>query len=175
MPRGTGAADVRRAVQDLGTAAFEADKHPRRTLDRALVRSARRYPWRFAMADARMPRMSFGSMLMKTIYVTRRLRPHWKDQTMVGILMPPSCGGALVNQAATMLGLVPVNLNYTASNDVIASCARQCNLQTVVTSKAFLEKVPRIEVPGRMLLLEDVLAAPRKSETLVALLIAGLR
>jgi acyl-[acyl-carrier-protein]-phospholipid O-acyltransferase/long-chain-fatty-acid--[acyl-carrier-protein] ligase len=174
MPPDTSAADVRRAVQDLGTAAFEADKRPRRTLDRALVRSARRYPWRFAMADARMPVMSFGSMLMKTIYVARRLRPHWKDQTMVGILMPPSCGGALVNQAATLLGLLPVNLNYTASNEVIASCARQCNLQTVVTSKAFLEKVPKIEVPGRTLLLEDVLAAPRKSEKIVALLIAWL-
>jgi acyl-[acyl-carrier-protein]-phospholipid O-acyltransferase/long-chain-fatty-acid--[acyl-carrier-protein] ligase len=174
MPPDTGAADVRRAVQDLGTAAFEADKHPRRTLDRALVRSARRYPWRFAMADARMPGISFGSMLMKTIYVARRLRPHWKDQPMVGILLPPSCGGALTNQAATLLGLLPVNLNYTASNQVIASCARQCNLQTVVTSKAFLEKMPKIEVPGRMLLLEDVLAAPKTMEKIVALLIAWL-
>jgi len=174
MPPDTGAADVRRAVQDLGTAAFEADKNPRRTLDRALVHSARRYPWRFAMADARTPGMSFGNMLMKTIFVARRLRPYWKDQPMVGILMPPSVGGALANHAATLLGLLPVNLNYTASNEVIASCARQCNLQTVVTSKAFLEKVPKIEVPGRMLLLEDVLAAPKTSEKIVALLIAWL-
>lgn len=174
MPPDTGAADVRRAVQDLGTAAFEADKNPRRTLDRALVHSARRYPWRFAMADARTPGMSFGNMLMKTIFVARRLRPYWKDQPMVGILMPPSVGGALANHAATLLGLLPVNLNYTASNEVIASCARQCDLQTVVTSKAFLEKVPKIEVPGRTLLLEDVLAAPKTSEKIVALLIAWL-
>jgi len=126
------------------------------------------------MADARTPGMSFGNMLMKTIFVARRLRPYWKDQPMVGILMPPSVGGALANHAATLLGLLPVNLNYTASNEVIASCARQCNLQTVVTSKAFLEKVPKIEVPGRMLLLEDVLAAPKTSEKIVALLIAWL-
>lgn len=170
MPPDTTAADVRRAVQDLGTAAFEADKDPRRTLDRALVHSARRYPRRFAMADARTPAMSFGSMLVKTIFVARRLRPHWKDQPMVGILMPPSVGGALANYAATLLGLLPVNLNYTASNEVIASCARQCNLQTVVTSKAFLEKVPKIEIPGRTLLLEDVLAEPKTREKIVAVL-----
>jgi acyl-[acyl-carrier-protein]-phospholipid O-acyltransferase/long-chain-fatty-acid--[acyl-carrier-protein] ligase len=138
------------------------------------VRSARRYFWRFAMADARTPGMNFGSMLVKTIYVARRLRPLWKDQPMVGILLPPSVGGALTNYAATLLGPLPVNLNYTASNEVIASCARQCNLQTVVTSKAFLEKMPKIDVPGRTLLLEDVLAAPRTPEKLVALAMAWL-
>jgi acyl-[acyl-carrier-protein]-phospholipid O-acyltransferase / long-chain-fatty-acid--[acyl-carrier-protein] ligase len=174
LPPHSSAADVRRAVQDLGTAAFEADKNPRRTLDRALVRSARRYPWRFAMADARTPGMNFGSMLMKTIYVARRLRPYWKDQPMVGMLLPPSVGGALTNYAASLLGALPVNLNYTASNEVIASCARQCNLQTVVTSKAFLEKMPNIEVPTRPLFLEDVLAGPETSEKIVALLMAWL-
>ncbi|HET7871537.1 MAG TPA: AMP-binding protein [Terriglobales bacterium] len=174
LPPHTSAADVRRAVQDLGTAAFEADKNPRRTLDRALVRSARRYPRRLAMADARTPGMNFGSMLMKTIYVARRLRPFWQNQPMVGILLPPSVGGALTNHAATLLGLVPVNLNYTSSNEVIAACARQCNLQTVVTSKAFVEKMPNIEVPARALFLEDVLAAPKTAEKIVALLIAWL-
>ncbi|HET6935772.1 MAG TPA: AMP-binding protein [Candidatus Angelobacter sp.] len=166
------AAEVRRAVQDLGTVAFAADKNPRRTLDRALVRSARRYPWRFSQADGRIPQLRFGSMLVKTIFVARRLKALWRDQDMVGILLPPSVGGALVNYAASLLGLVPVNLNYTASNEVIASCARQCNLRTVVTSKAFLEKVPQIQVPTRPLFLEDVLAGPKLPEKISALLLA---
>jgi acyl-[acyl-carrier-protein]-phospholipid O-acyltransferase / long-chain-fatty-acid--[acyl-carrier-protein] ligase len=118
--------------------------------------------------------MRFGGMLVKTIFVARRLRPLWQGQEMVGILMPPSVGGALVNYAASLLGLVTVNLNYTASNEVISSSACQCNLQTVVTSKAFLEKIQKIEVPGRMLLLEDVLAGPRTPEKLLALAMAWL-
>jgi len=65
-----------------------------------------------------------------------------------------------------------VNLNYTANNESIASCARQCKLQTTVTSKAFLERFPKIEIPGRTLLLEDVLAKPRLTEKLTALLLA---
>jgi acyl-[acyl-carrier-protein]-phospholipid O-acyltransferase / long-chain-fatty-acid--[acyl-carrier-protein] ligase len=166
--------EVRRAVQDLGSAAFEADRDLRRTLDRALVQTARRHPRRFAAGDARVPKMSFGSLLTKSIFVARRLRPLWKDQEMVGVLMPPSVGGALVNYAATLLGLVPVNLNYTASNEVIASCARQCNLKTVVTSQAFLERLQKIEVPGQMLLLEEVLAKPRLMEKLAALFIAWM-
>ncbi len=164
--------EVRQAVQELESAAWAADRDPRRTLDRALVRSARRYPWRFAQADARVPKMTFSSLLVKTIFVARRLRPLWEDQEMVGILVPPSVGGALVNYAASLLGRVPVNLNYTASNETIASCARQCNLQTVVTSKAFQERFPKIEIPGRAILLEEVLDKPRITEKLAALVFA---
>src|SRR5262249_50970571 len=144
----------------------------RRTLDRGVVRTARRYPWRFASADGRVPKMRYASLLVKTIFVARRLAPLWKDQEMVGMLLPPSVGGALVNYAASLMGHVPVNLNYTANNEIIASCARQCNLQTVITSKAFLERFPKIEIPGRTILLEDALANPGFGERIVAMLMA---
>jgi acyl-[acyl-carrier-protein]-phospholipid O-acyltransferase / long-chain-fatty-acid--[acyl-carrier-protein] ligase len=166
--------EVRQAVQELQSVAFAADRNPNLTLDRALVHSARRYFWRFAMGDGRVPKMRFGSVLIKSIFVARRMKPSWKDQDMVGILLPPSVGGALVNYAATLLGCVPVNLNYTANNEVIASCGKQCNLQTTVTSKAFLERFPKIEIPGRTLLLEDLLEKPRFTEKMASLLLAWL-
>jgi acyl-[acyl-carrier-protein]-phospholipid O-acyltransferase/long-chain-fatty-acid--[acyl-carrier-protein] ligase len=162
-------------VQALQAAAFEADRVHSLTLDRALVRTARRYPLRFCMGDARFPNVSFASMLIKLIFVTRRMRSHWQDQEMVGVLMPPSAGGALVNFAAVLLGKVPVNLNYTASTETLACCAQQCGLQTVITSKLFLEKlaaVNKIDVPVRSIYLEDVLAAPKSTEKLLALLVA---
>ena len=174
LPSTTAPVEVRQAVQELQSVAFAADRNRKLTLDRAFVRSARRYFWRFAMADGRVPKLRFGAALVKTIFVARRMKPLWKDQEMVGILLPPSVGGALVNHAATLLGCVPVNLNYTASNEVIASCARQCDLQTTVTSKAFLERFPKIEIPGRALLLEDVLEKPRISEKVMALIFAWM-
>jgi acyl-[acyl-carrier-protein]-phospholipid O-acyltransferase/long-chain-fatty-acid--[acyl-carrier-protein] ligase len=172
LPPTASTVEVRHAVQELESAAWADDREPSRTVDRALVHSARRYPWRFAQADARVAKMTFGSLLVKAIFVARRLRPVWKDQEMVGILVPPSAGGALVNYAAALLGKVPVNLNYTASNEVISSCAHQCNLETVITSKAFLERFPKIETPGRRILLEEVLAKPRVTEKIAALLFA---
>jgi acyl-[acyl-carrier-protein]-phospholipid O-acyltransferase / long-chain-fatty-acid--[acyl-carrier-protein] ligase len=175
LPSTASAAEVRRSVQVLQAAAFEADRVESLTLDRALVHTARRHPFRFCMGDARFPEVSFVSMLIKLIFVTRRLRPQWKDQEMVGVLMPPSVGGALVNFAAVLLGKVPVNLNYTATTETLESCARQCGLQTVVTSRLFLEKlaaVNKIEVPGRSIYLEDVLANLKTIEKIVALLVA---
>src|SRR5581483_1272528 len=67
-----------------------------------------------------------------------------------------------------------VNLNYTASNETISSCGRQCNLQTVITSKAFVERFPKMEIPGKAIFLEDALAQPQISEKLAALFFAWL-
>jgi acyl-[acyl-carrier-protein]-phospholipid O-acyltransferase/long-chain-fatty-acid--[acyl-carrier-protein] ligase len=93
---------------------------------------------------------------------------------MVGVLLPPSVGGALTNYALMLMGRVPVNLNYTSSNETIASCAQQCGLDVVITSKAFIERFPNMTIPGRTLLLEDALAAPQFIEKLSALALAWL-
>jgi acyl-[acyl-carrier-protein]-phospholipid O-acyltransferase/long-chain-fatty-acid--[acyl-carrier-protein] ligase len=174
MPATSTATEVRHAVQELQSEAFALRRRRMTTLDASFVRSARLHPRRFLMADGRTPKLRFGAALAKTAFLARRLRPHWHGQEMVGILLPPSVGGALVNYAASLLGLVPVNLNYTANNEVIASCARQCNVQTVVTSKAFLERFPKLQIPGKTLLLEELAAAPGLIEKLMALFYAKL-
>jgi acyl-[acyl-carrier-protein]-phospholipid O-acyltransferase/long-chain-fatty-acid--[acyl-carrier-protein] ligase len=172
MPPTSTAIDVRRAVQELQADAFYQRKRRMRTLDRAFVRTARRYALRFMMADGKTPRVSFFSALTKTIYIARRLRSVIGQKQMVGLLLPPSVGGALANYALQLLGRIPVNLNYTASSEVIASCARQCDIDVVITSKAFVERFPKLEIPGRTLFLEDALASPRSPEKLAALLFA---
>jgi acyl-[acyl-carrier-protein]-phospholipid O-acyltransferase/long-chain-fatty-acid--[acyl-carrier-protein] ligase len=173
MPPTTSAISVRAAVQELQAEAFRERKRRMRTLDRAFVRTARRFPLRFMMSDAKTPKVRFFSALTKTIYIARRLRPAIGDRQMIGLLLPPSVGGALTNYALTLLGRVPVNLNYTASSEVIASCAQQCDVDVVITSKAFVERFPKLEVPGRTIFLEDALQSPHVTERLLALLLAS--
>ncbi|MGH9580677.1 MAG: MFS transporter, partial [Terriglobales bacterium] len=80
--------EVRLAVQELHTAAYRHHRARMRTLHRTFLRKARWRPFRFFMGDARVPRMSFGMALMRVFYVAQRLRPLWKGQEMVGILLP---------------------------------------------------------------------------------------
>ena len=174
MAPATPATDVRSAVQELQASAFETRKSSMKTLDRAFVRTARQRPWQFFMADGKTPRVSFGSALNRSVYIARRLRCRIGDQPMVGVLLPPSVGGALTNYALMLMGRVPVNLNYTSSNETIAGCAAQCGLKVVISSKAFLERFPGMAIPGQTLLLEEVLAGPRLSEKLGALSLAWL-
>lgn len=173
MPPTSTAIEVRSAVQDLQAEAFNQRKKRMRTLDRAFVRTARRFPRRFMMADGKTPKVNFFSALTKTIFIARRLQPAIGNQPMIGLLLPPSVGGALTNYALTLLGRVPVNLNYTASSEVIASCARQCEVDVVITSRAFVERFPKLEIPGRTVFLEDLLQSPGMFEKLFAFALAA--
>jgi acyl-[acyl-carrier-protein]-phospholipid O-acyltransferase / long-chain-fatty-acid--[acyl-carrier-protein] ligase len=173
LPSTATATEVRQAVQELGVDAFQRRRRYMKTLTRSFIRGARRNPRHFAMADGRTAKMTFGESLIKVVFLARRLRPLWRDQKMVGILLPPSIPGALVNWAALLLGKVPINLNYTSSNESIASCAKQCELKTVVTSRQFLEKVP-VQPPGELIYAEDLALEPGMGEKIAALLAAKL-
>ena len=151
--------EVRSAVQELLVGAWQHRKARMRPLPIAFVHAARKHPLRFAMADAQNPKVNFCSALVRTIFLARRLKHMWAGQKMVGLLLPPSVPGALVNHAALLLGKVPVNLNYTVSEETLASCIRQCEIKTVVTSRAFLEKL-KLKLPGAAVCLEDVVRSP---------------
>jgi acyl-CoA synthetase (AMP-forming)/AMP-acid ligase II len=60
------------------------------------------------------------------------------------------------------MGKVPVNLNYTLSEEPLASCVGQCQLQTLLTSQAFLDRV-KLKLPCRTLLLEEIAAQPNEN------------
>jgi acyl-[acyl-carrier-protein]-phospholipid O-acyltransferase / long-chain-fatty-acid--[acyl-carrier-protein] ligase len=169
LPSTASAQEARQAVQDLGAEAFERRKHLMRPLPRTFLYTARRHPFRFAMADGQTPKLTFFAVLARTLFLARRLRKTWQGQEMVGILLPPSIPGALVNFAAMLMGKVPVNLNYTASNETLESCAKQCNLKTVITARAFLERV-HVKPPAETVFLEDLAQKPRLSERLGAAL-----
>jgi acyl-[acyl-carrier-protein]-phospholipid O-acyltransferase / long-chain-fatty-acid--[acyl-carrier-protein] ligase len=155
LPPTTSPFEVRQAVQELLAEAWKNRKKRMRPLHRALIQTSRRHPLRFAMADAQNPKVRFGAVLTRSVFLARRLVPVWTDQKMVGILLPPSVPGALVNYAAMISGRVPINLNYTLSDQSLASCVNQCGIKTVLTSKVFLEKV-KIQVPCPAVYLEDI-------------------
>jgi len=164
--------EVRQAVQELLAEAWAERKTRMRPLHHAFVISARRRPRRIAMADATTPPVTFSGALRRSILLARRLKKVWAGQKMVGLMLPPSVGGALANWAALFCGKVPVNLNYTLSEESLASCAKQCELDSVLTSRAFMDKV-KLKLPGEVVYIEDVMQpSPSACEKLTALFIA---
>jgi len=172
MPSTSSAFDVRQAVEELQTEAYRHQKDYMQTLPRSFVKTARRHRLQFAMADGQK-QIRFGSALTRTIFLARRLKEVLKEDEMVGILLPPSIAGALVNFAVLLVGKIPVNLNYTLTSAGIASCIQQCRIRTVISSKAFRERV-RVEVPAKVVLLEDLAANPGIAERISAVAISWL-
>ena len=169
LPTKASPSRVRAAVKELESDAWRHHRNHMHTLDRAMIRTAHRHPFRFAMGDKRRPRMKWGNALLSSIFLARRLRRAWEGQEMVGILLPPSVPGALVNYAAMLAGKIPVNLNYTSPEETLASCAAQCKIETVVSTKLLLDQIP-LKVPGKTILLEESASGSRLGERVAALL-----
>jgi acyl-[acyl-carrier-protein]-phospholipid O-acyltransferase/long-chain-fatty-acid--[acyl-carrier-protein] ligase len=173
LPATTTAFEARQAVQELVASAWQHRRDRMKTLPRKFFSTARRFPFRFAMGDVQTPKVSFAGALTKTVFLAQRLKSTWSGQHMVGLLLPPSVPGALVNWAALLSGKVPVNLNYTLSESALASCVQQCGIKAVLTSRTFLEKV-KLKPPGEVVYLEDLAARPRAGEKIAVLLKAWL-
>ena len=99
---------------------------------------------------------------------------HWEDQRHVGILLPPTVAGALVNVAAPLCGKTSVNLNYTVGKAGLEAAVRLAGLRTIVTSRAFVEKA-KLELPDgpSIVWLEDVARTIGTGQKLIAAILAS--
>ncbi|MBI3117299.1 MAG: AMP-binding protein [Candidatus Hydrogenedentes bacterium] len=164
---------VRETVLEVGMAAYLVRRHRFDLLHRGFVHAARQHPRRIAISDSISGELSYFKTLVGSIVFARKLKQILDGQRMVGVLLPPSIGSALTNIALQLLGRVPVNLNYTASAETMASCALQCGITQVLTSKKLLERLP-LEVPGQSIFLEDVREQITGKDRIVAMLLALL-
>jgi acyl-[acyl-carrier-protein]-phospholipid O-acyltransferase/long-chain-fatty-acid--[acyl-carrier-protein] ligase len=157
LPSDTPAYKLRDAVRTLGEAAWHLRKSKRRPLHREFIHAMRRHPFRFAMADQHRPHVSSLQTLIGSIVLAKALRRHWEGQRHVGILLPPTVAGALVNVAAPLCGKTSVNLNYTVGKSGLEAAVRLAGLRTIVTSRIFVEKA-KLELPNgpSVIWLEDV-------------------
>ena len=173
LPAETPAPELRQAIRTLGEQAWEFRKPYRRPLHRLFINAIRRRPFRFAMADQYRPHVSAFQALVGSIAVARRLKSQWQGQLRVGILLPPSVAGALVNIAAPLCGKTSVNLNYTVGKSGLEASVRLADLRTIVTSHTFVEKA-KLELPDgpSVIWMEDLANTIGLSQKLFAIVLA---
>ena len=175
MPATSAAYEVRQAIQELSSDATEHRKTAADRLDLRLVQSARRNWGRLGMADSTGRELTYGRLLAASLIVARWMRRERPDGERIGerigVVLPATVAGAVMNVGATLAGRVPVNLNSTAGPEAMTSAMEQCLIRTVVTSRAFLAKA-RMEEREGMVFVEDILGRAGKWERLRALLAA---
>ncbi|MDP1769909.1 MAG: acyl-[ACP]--phospholipid O-acyltransferase [Nitrospirota bacterium] len=173
LPADTPAHELRTQIRSLGEAAWRLRKHDRRPLHRTFIHAMRRHPFRLAMADQQRPHVSSLQALIGSIVLARALTLHWRNQQNIGILLPPTVVGALVNVAAPLCGKTSVNLNYTVGKAGLEAAVRLAGLRTIVTSRAFAEKA-KLDLPDgpTIIWLEDLAKQIGTGQKLVASLLA---
>ena len=169
MAAGSSAFEVRTAVEELSAEAFHYRKNDLELLSSRFYKMAKRKPFRFCMADSSGRRLNYSKALIGSGAIARAISRTCEFDEMIGVMLPNSVPAALVNVGITILGRVPVNLNFTASKEAIDAAIKKCELKHIFTSREFIEKADIEERPG-MIFMEDFAAQVTKRDKQLAAL-----
>lgn len=108
------------------------------------------------VADSTGVELTGAGLLTRTLAFRRLLRRDilGADERNVGVILPPSVGGLVVNAALTLDSRVAVNLNYTMTSDVLNDCIAQADVRHVLTSRRVMEKLG-LKLNAEIVYLED--------------------
>jgi acyl-[acyl-carrier-protein]-phospholipid O-acyltransferase/long-chain-fatty-acid--[acyl-carrier-protein] ligase len=125
------------------------------SLTSAFVRAARANKDKVFGIDA-TGSTTYGDLLERSIAASRVIGRRIGSAQNVGVLIPPSVGGALANVAVTVLGKTAVNLSYAIKADAINAHIRKAKITHVVTSRAAMEKLKITGLNAQLIYLEDI-------------------
>jgi acyl-[acyl-carrier-protein]-phospholipid O-acyltransferase/long-chain-fatty-acid--[acyl-carrier-protein] ligase len=130
---------------------MSAPDEQRPILQRRMLRALRAAAGRPKMADSLGTRLTGSDLLLRILAARSVLeKVLGPDERMVGVLLPPTAGGAVVNAALAIMGRVAVNLNYTTSQSILDVCIERAGLRHVISSPVFLARV-KLEVGDKLL------------------------
>jgi len=158
MPAGSSASQIRQKVMELSCDYFNGLKSRSRSLACHFIKAARKNWRKRCISDSTGKRLNYGRTLSGALALASEIDKLTRSQDKVGILLPPSAGGALVNLAVTLLGKVAVNLNYTTSEEVRLDAVNQCNIKCIISSRGFMEKAGISDKTQGLVFLEDIAA-----------------
>lgn len=124
---------------------------------RSMLRSCRRAKREWKVADSTGASLTGGQFLMRSLILRRLLKREvlQADERYVGVLLPPSNGGAIVNAALALDSRVVVNLNYSVTSEVLNACIKKAGIRRVLTSRKVLDKLS-LDIDAEVLCLEDI-------------------
>lgn len=151
-------AEVRQVVEQLGAEAVQMDSERQPIPAQRFIRHCKAKKRQVKVVDSAKVSLTGGKLLAASLAFRRVLKKYVlsDDEKNVGLLVPPSVGGALANMAVALNGRVAVNLNYTLSEDVLNLCVKKAGLKHVLTSRKFLEKKPYTLETAEFVFLEDL-------------------
>ena len=170
---------VKQKVFELSFKAWEAYAKSLPPMTSAWVDTAKRLGSDFCMADSKSSMLSFTKVLTATMLFSKAVKKH--KETNIGILMPTTSAGAIINMASLMAGKTVVNLNYTAPLASLHMAIEKAEIETIFTAKAFITKLKAkgFDTDGllkgkHIVYLEDLKGKISKIDALLTLLSAKL-
>ncbi|MDA8563750.1 MFS transporter [Mariniblastus sp.] len=149
--------EIQQAVTRLGAQAVSHRVGKFNSPAARFITSCKRRKFKTKIADSTQQQETGGSLLTRALVLRRLLRKYVLDasEERVGVLIPPSVGGAIVNLALAVDKRVVINLNYTLSSDLINYCIKNAGLKRVLTTRKVMDKLG-FELECEVVYLEDL-------------------
>jgi acyl-[acyl-carrier-protein]-phospholipid O-acyltransferase / long-chain-fatty-acid--[acyl-carrier-protein] ligase len=123
------------------------------------------------MADSTKASLNYGDVFLRACVLARVLKRLVGPAQYVGLLLPPTVPSAVTNIALALLGKIPVNLNYTASQSLVDASIDQCGITHVITSPKVLDKFG-IKPKGTLVFLDEIPGKVRVTDKIAGALLA---
>ncbi len=94
-----------------------------------------------SIVDALGTDLSNAKMITAVLLFVKGLKGTLDKNQNVGVLLPSSSIGSIVNMALLILGKRPVNLNYTLSQSAMKNALEKAEINTVISSEKFMQKL----------------------------------
>ncbi len=135
------------------------------TIIEALIEAAHHNgPGWLAVEDPVSGQLSYKRLLAATAILGRKLMPLAAEGRALGVMLPTSNGAVVTLFAVMSAGRVPAMINFTAGAANILSACRAAEVDTILTSRTFIEKgrlgavAAQLEASLRLIYLEDIRA-----------------
>ena len=136
------------------------------TLSEALIEAAKIHSAKWlAIEDPVSGQLTYKRLLTAVAVLGRKLMPLAGEGKALGVMLPTSNGGAVTTFAVLSAGRVPAMINFSAGAANIRAACRAAEIDTILTSRAFVEKgrldhvVAQLASELRVVYLEDIRAA----------------
>jgi acyl-[acyl-carrier-protein]-phospholipid O-acyltransferase / long-chain-fatty-acid--[acyl-carrier-protein] ligase len=130
---------------------------PTANLPAAILENLRANKKRETLSDSTGASISGGETIVRALVLRALLREHVlaPDERYVGLLIPPTAGGAVANLTLMLDGRVGVNLNYSLTSEVINTCIRTAGIRHVLTSRKVMERFG-FQLDAEVVFLDDL-------------------
>ncbi len=153
----TPAWQLNRIISALGTDAVKQRYKAEETLGYRFIMQNKHRIFAPRMRDTTGRRLNGLTALVGARLVAQWLQKQLGPQQNVGVMLPPSAGGALANIALALLGKTSVNLNFSLGQAAMNEALTKAEVAHIITTRKLVTKLG-MDADARMLFLEEGMA-----------------